>query len=352
MSDLDATVWIFDPVMPFEKVRAKDPGIDTWHDQVLISQELRDKLSQVTDAGKQSLNVSGGVRMNVQSVEIGLQIGVVQLPKILALVVDEGIHDLVLGSNVFGQIFKASQASKYLDSTEESVRFTSFEKEDPNALSFELYPVDTPFPIKRLERSLQHQRTLYNIGLIASKEVQVEGLSAELIDRVIDDDEGIPENLVLQLSFIDRGSIWVSLKSGSQATLKYLGSLFNTGASAKLSEQLAESKKAEIEVSISEATRNAVANQVISENEKLSAENIRATYETWRDELRSQLSFLDELIEHANDDAVKEQLQRRKNEAILQMADQQMVPVVRNVPGSYLSYDGDDVPKLPEPKAK
>ncbi len=92
-----------------------------------------------------------------------------------------------------------------------------------------------------------------------------------------------------------------------------------------------------------------MAEQILTEQDKLKAENIRATYETWRDELRSQLSFLDELVEHARDRTVVERLKEHKNRAILQMAEQQMVPIVRNVPGSFVSYH-DDVPRLPPPK--
>jgi multidrug efflux pump subunit AcrA (membrane-fusion protein) len=178
--------------------------------------------------------------------------------------------------------------------------------------------------------------------------VQVDGLSASEVQEVIEDDSGVPDNLALQVSCIESGSIWMSMKSGSQSALKYLGSLFETGASARLAEQLANAQTAEANAQISEATRNDVAAQIRAEQEKLRVENIQQTYEVWRSELRSQLSFLDELIEHASDEAVVSKVKDLKNQAILQMADQQMVPIVRNVPGSFVSNDLD-VLALPPP---
>lgn len=112
MSYLNADVCVFAPALPFKKTACKSPGIDTWHEDVLISKELRDKLPHVKNAGVRRLRVSGGVSMSVQSVEIGLQIGDIQISKIRALVVDEGTHDILLGSDIFGQIFSASRQAQ------------------------------------------------------------------------------------------------------------------------------------------------------------------------------------------------------------------------------------------------
>lgn len=362
MPHINATVWLFDPVVPFQKVAAMSPGIDTWHDHVLITKELRSKIRHVAETGETRLNLSGGMSISAPSIELGLQIGHILIPKVRALVVDQGAHDVLLGSEVFGQIFKerreepkgADPSSEPPDSgpepsdPDETFRYTSRAKEDSSALSLELYPVETPFPLQQFENLIRNQRVLFNIALIASKAVQIEGLSGSEVDQVIENDVGIPSNVALQLSCIESGSIWISLKSGSQSTLKYLGSIFETGASAKLAEQLANAKSAEGAAQISKATRNAVAAQIRAEQEKLRVENIQQTYETWRKELRSRLSFLDELIEQTADKAIVERLKERKNEAILRISEQQMVAIVRNIPGSFVSYD-DGVLSLPPP---
>ena len=84
--------------------------------------------------------------------------------------------------------------------------------------------------------------------IVASGEVQVDGLSASEVQEVIEDDSGA-DNLALQ-ACIESGSIWMSMKSGSQSALKYLGSLFETGASARLAEQLANAQTAEANAQI------------------------------------------------------------------------------------------------------
>ena len=353
MPDIDATVWVFDPVLPFEKIAARSPGIDTWHDEVLITKKLRNKLLNIAETEKRELKLSGGMSLTVPSIELGLQIGSIQIPKIRALVVDEGFHDILLGSAIFRELFKSRDSHRADRNTAadapEPFRYSSEAKEDPSALSIEIYPVEMPFPLHRLEQLIRNQRIVYNIALIANGDVQVDRLPENAIDKVINDDAGIPENLTLQISCIDSGSIWMSLKSGSQAALKRLGSIFETGASAKLSEQLASAKKAENDASISEATRNEVAAAVAAEQEKLRAENIHKTYEVWRSELRAQLDLLDELIDRSTDKKLVAQLKKRRNDAILQIAEQQMVPIVRNIPGSFVSYD-DGVPRLPAPR--
>lgn len=347
MSFLEATAWIFDPALPFQKIQCKSPGIDTWHDHVLINRDLSHKVPHVKHAGATQLRVSGGAFMTVDSIEVGLQIGSIQIPRVVALVVDGGTHDILLGSNIFTEIFRAKGRNESTPPGD-GVRYSDERKDDPSALSIELYPVSTPFPAKQLEDTLRNQRIIYNTGLIASNEVQTDRLSEKEIDEIIENDAGIPSRLVLQISCVDSGSIWVSLKSGSQAALKRLGSLFETGASAKLAEQLAEAKKAEVAAAISAATRDAVAAQIISEQEKLAAENIRATYATWRKDFLEQISFIDELIARQPNKSVAKQLKQRRDEAILKMADQQMVPIVRNVPGSFFSLD-NGIPRLPPP---
>ena len=352
MKEFDARVWVFDPVVPFKKFAAHDPGIDTWHESVLITKELRAKIPHLTHTGYRRLQLSGGMSMSVPSVEVGLQIGKIQLPKISALVVDQGVHEVLLGRAIFQQIFSEREdrhtGEEASTEPEEPFRYSSKTKDDPSALSVEIYPVETPFAMHRFEKTIRSQRVIYNVALVASGEVQVDGLSASEVQEVIEDDSGVPDNLALQVSCIESGSIWMSMKSGSQSALKYLGSLFETGASARLAEQLANAQTAEANAQISEATRNDVAAQIRAEQEKLRVENIQQTYEVWSSELRSQLSFLDELIEHASDEAVVSKVKDLKNQAILQMADQQMVPIVRNVPGSFVSNDLD-VLALPPP---
>jgi hypothetical protein len=340
-------VTIFDPATPFDRIFVRDPGMDTWHDVTLITKELREKLVNINDEGIQEIQLSGGMYVKVPYIHIGAQIGPIRFEKIEVLVVDNGSFDILLGKNVFNSLFEM-QVGQDTD----TVSFASNKKDDSSALSFEIYPIQYPFSLLNFEKAIKNLRILHNIALIATKSIKVSNAEKQLIDNILKNDYGIPDELKLKVSVLDSGSIWISLKSGSISSLKYVASFFERGAVAKLSQEVADSQKNQVEANISKETREATIEKILSENEKLKAENIHATYETFRKESRARLQFIDEIIEQVSDPQLKEQIVKQKQEALIVMANLQMVPIVRNVPGSYFSIKGpDEFPALPPPKS-
>ena len=218
MPRMSLVVEIFDPALPFQTYNLKSSGIDTWHDYSLITEKTRAKLKQVYEKGMRTLNLSGGMSIKVPLLEIGIKIGSIKIDKVEVLVVDKGNYEILLGSNVINKSF---EIGKHEDN---GASVTSKWKEDPTALSLELYPVNMPFDIYNFENFLCQKRKLYNILLLIGGEINIPEISH--IDDFIDKDEGISLKFKLQLSWIDSGSIWVSLKSGSEKTLKRLGSLW------------------------------------------------------------------------------------------------------------------------------
>ena len=341
----DVLVSVFDPATPFQKVLVGDAGVDTWHGDILITKELRSQLPHVDDLpGLRRLPISGGMSVEVPAINIGIQLGPFRIDEIDALVVNQGNHDLLLGSSVFSKIFKAGyranarQGDCGFDGERNSGGSkggNSAYKDDPEALAIELYPVEYPFPSQHLEKILRSQRVLHNVALIATGKIGVVDLGEDAVDAIIEKDAGIPDHLTLKISSVADGSIWMTLKSGSASSLKYVASFFQKGASAKLAQEVAEAEGAEVRSQISKASRDATAMEIISEKEKLQAENIHSTYEVFRAEARARIDFLDEMIEKVEDPRTADQLRRRKDAAILEITEQQMVPVVRNVPGTY-----------------
>lgn len=326
----DVSVTMFDPALPFQRVKAAEVGVDTWHDDVLITRKVRNFLPHIEEREGGVLKLSGGMTLSVPLVSIGLSIGSSEIAEIEALVVDGGQYDLLLGSSVFREIFRAKE--RVVD--EDTSSHEAMNSED---LVIELYPVAQPFDAKNFESVLRNQRRLYNIALIALRKIDASGLSAEALESVIADDEGIPKHLVLKVASIKSGSIWVSFSSGGRSALRYLASLFERGASAKLAQELAEVDNSQVKAQVSKARRDSVALQIRSENDRLSAESIHMTYEAFRAECRARLDFLDDLINRLDDPALISHLKKSKGRAILEMAEQQMVPIVRNVPGSHFS---------------
>lgn len=341
-------VSIFDPATPFDRIFVKDPGMDTWHDITLITKRLRERLVNVNDEGIQEIQLSGGMYLKVPSIYIGAQVGSVRFEKFEALVVDDGSYDILLGKNVLNTLFKIQNEQ---DTDTDKVSLASDTKDNPSALSFELYPVKYPFALLNFEKAIQSLRILHNIALIANNSIKVNTTEQQLIENILINDDGIPDELKLKVSVLDSGSIWISLLSGSVASLKYVATFFERGAVAKLSQEVADSQKNEVEATISKETREITIEKLLSENEKLKAENIHATYETFRKECRARLQLFDELIEQVEDPKIRKQISKQKQEALLEIANLQMVPIVRNVPGSYFAIKGSpNIPALPPPK--
>ena len=330
-----SNVRVYDPAYPFRLIDAYEPGVDTWYDNAVITRSLRERMSEIPEIGETTLNLSSGMYVKVPLIEIGIQVGSIRIENVQAAVVEEGSYDLLIGKDVLGKVFTVGQESS---GAETKARVSSDIKDDPEALSIELYPMHPPVSLKSFEKVIQYERWLYNIYLISSGVVKLE--SKWMIDKILSDDYSIPEELQLKLTWIDTGSIWLTLKSSSQKALKYVASLFETGVSAKLAQQMAESQKAESEAKVQEATRAATVEKMIAEQNRLKAENISQTYEAWRNEIRQNLKFMDELIEQLGDEEAKGILKERKTQAILELAEQQVLPIVRNVPRPYQPQEG------------
>lgn len=337
-------ILVYDPATPFKKVLVSDPDLSSWHEGVVITNELLEKLPHVESKRKGELQIPGGISIDVPIVEIGIKIGRIELTEIEALVVDSGYHQIILGSETLKRIFQRKDNSS-TGSQEEEVH--SSHTENPDELSIQLYPTKSPYPSIHLETILKEQRVLHNIALLALNEISCDSQEYSL-DEILNNDKGIPEHLQLEISTIEEGSIWISLKSGSNKALKYVGSFYERGASAKLSQEMAEAKKASVDANIAKDTRDAVAQQIISEKEKFRAENIQKTYEVFRKECKAQLRFWDELIKQTSSPEIKKVLIQKKDEAILSLADQQMVPIVRHSPGAFVQIE-NDIPSLPAP---
>ena len=335
--------YIFDPVLPFKKIKMKITGVDTWHDISLIKSKFVEKLKNVVTIGSKAIVLSSGVEITLPLVEIGIQIGNIMIEKLRVFVVDDkGFYDLLLGSDVIELIFdqnkkSGNSCSNFISNTEGN-----------DALIIEYFPTDYPYPVSNLEKIIKNERIIYNVVLIALKRISVEGLTSKDIESLIENDKGIPDELKLKIDSVEEGSVLVSFSSGCKKTLKYIGKLFKLGASARLACELAEKEKLQIDVDILKSTRDAVAKSIVTEKENLAADNIHKTYELFRKEQIAKVDFLNELINATEDESVKEILKSKKDKAILEIAEQNMVSITRHMPESLQIID-QGVQALPSP---
>jgi hypothetical protein len=341
MPALNATVKIFDPALPFKTFHSAHTGLDTWHRFVLIKASLRKELLHLPTIGEESLNVSGGMSIKVPKIEIGLQIGSIRIGRAEALVVDEGDYDMLIGSDVLGQIFDFGNHGAVHDGSPTEVRVSSARKDDPTSLSVELFPVQLLIEIKQFEYILRYIRQLYNVLFIVSND---HSFPVRSLDGAVFADELIAPGARLQLAWIDSGSIWLTLK-GSLKVLRSLASLFRFAADAKLEQQLAEAEDAKEKFAIDRATREATIREIIADKEKLANDHREATYSQWLEHTLKNINIFNDLIAQVSDPAKAERLKILKDDAITHIVEQQLLPVVRNYP---LPFDPNETQlKLP-----
>jgi hypothetical protein len=325
MAQIKEKVQIFDPAIPFQLFDASDARFDTWHNKTLVKKEFVSKLPHIQPEKSVSIMVSGNMYVTLPLIKLGIIIGNLKIDEIEAVITDDGDCDILFGSEILNQFFTMGDVKRETS----SAKITGVVKDDPTALSIEFYPVQMPVDLKNFEAVLKYQRILYNIFLITSGEIPLPSIVHTL--DTIEDDYLIPENLRLKLSWVDSGSIWLTLK-GALTSLKYLSKFYVKGATATLAQKIAQADQLENESKITKATRDAVISQKIAEQEALKTENIKKKYESWRDETRSNISFADDLIAQITDKELLEKLREQKDIAISQLIQQQILPIVRNYP--------------------
>lgn len=180
--------------------------------------------------------------------------------------------------------------------------YESFEivVEDEANLSIELTPLTSSIDLKAFEEYIKLQRRLYNFILVATGELGA--IKAEDVPSIIEDDRLIPDELRLQLAWIESGSIWMKLKSASYEALYNLADFLEEGTSPD-------------------------EGQAIEEKEP-SAENSSkfSIRETSKD-----AAHFDKLISLTDDSETVDILKRYKNELLLLRADQKMHTAVQSI---------------------
>ena len=174
MAKSELKIAVFDPALPTETIEVGTYGFASTRGPTLISRAIRDRLPLVKDSGFEVLQLWVGVDASVRvpTVQIGIIIGTIKIEQITAIVVETAMNDIEIGQNALEAAFSigtSDNRNQTYDSKNVRVSVVSAEKEDPSSLSIELYPLKVPFDIRNLEQFLRYQRRLYNIILIADR---------------------------------------------------------------------------------------------------------------------------------------------------------------------------------------
>jgi len=331
MRSLEIEGYIFDPVIPEEKVSVTNIEVYDGYTDVLIKKKLVEKLKTVSELGQELVKLPSGIKIQLPYVEIGIRINSIKFNKLKTFIVEDNYYDLILGKSAILELFNL-----------ENIETSNKKKASKELLSIKIHSLDNSYKILNVEKFLRESRRLFNVSMIIEGEIEVNTL--EDIDNVIDNEIGIPENKKLQLSWIEEGSIWITLKSAAKSLFSF-GKMIVAGKSSILEEKFYAAKKNKIESETLQELLPRIIEERKAEKEKFTAEHRHETNKIWREEMKEQISFLDEMIAKAIKPELASKLIEKKNEIIETLCNQNMFPEIINMPDKQLL--GDNPRNLP-----
>lgn len=344
MSTLNRECKVFDPVNITNVGIANRFIIDTWHSQGLMQNSLFDQLTGVYPVGKTKVMLSSGMYVERPLVKVGIQIGNIRALPVEFALVDDGAAPILFGSDFLEKLFdmqaKGIAAAGNDDDSRTTVSIEPPDKYDPDSLGIKLIPDGKSVDAIQLERFLRSVRTIHNAGVIACDRLHQHNdwqgdnakRKAKAIRNTLSSDESLWEETSLHITWVENGSIWVSLKSGSKAAFSWLSQLFDKSTDARLRATIAEAASAEEDAAIKQLTRDELANAKAWEHRRNAAKNIRETREDWQNTILGEIDFKSKLIEKIQDEETRNIVQCELDKAISDLVASEFMPVIENMP--------------------
>lgn len=344
MSTLHRVCKIFDPINITISGVADNFIIDTWHSLGLMQKSLLAQLEGVTPSGKTKVMLSSGMYVECPLVKVGVQIGNIRALPVEFAIVDDGSAPLLFGSDFLEKLFdmqaKSIGSSSSTNGSSTQVSIEPPEKYDPDSLGLRLIPESKTVDALQLEKFLNSIRIIHNIGLLANSQLhqhndwQGDNSSNKInaVNNTINNDYSLYENNTLQISWVETGSIWLSMKSGSKSALSWLSQIFEKTTDARLRATLAEAASAEEEAAIKQLTRSDIANAKSWEQRRTTAQNIRETREEWQSTVLGEIDFREKLFEKIKDQTVRDVAQSHLDKALNDLVSSDFMPIIENMP--------------------
>jgi hypothetical protein len=360
VSILDIQCQIFDPVRITTLTRADAFIIDTWYETGLIARSLYDRLPGIETVRTGKLLISSGMTIDRPVVRVGVQINNIRALPVEFFVVDDGPAPLLLGSDFLGSLFNISHGSIARRdapslSSLVSVSVESRDKYDPASIGIRLVPEGNSIDGLQLERFLHGIRAVHNVAVIANSYLhrhedwpheESHEAKRRAVRETIENDNSLSDADTLKITWIEAGSIWLSLKTGSKAALSWIGQLFEKSMDARLRSTIAAAASAEEDAEIKRMTRAEVANAKNWEAKRLAAEEIRRTREEWRKMVLNEIDFKKKLAEKIDDVDVRKQAEQSLEKALRDLLASDFMPVIEHIP----LIPGDERDSLPTKK--
>ncbi|HLG17210.1 MAG TPA: hypothetical protein VJH03_22350 [Blastocatellia bacterium] len=160
----------------------------------------------------------------------------------------------------------------------------------------------------------------------------------EAIRNTIRDDRSLSAEDSLHVTWVESGSIWVTLKSGAVSGLTWLSQLFRLSMDARLQKLLAEATSAEERARIAEMTREDIIRARRAEEQLRHARSVRQAKDEWRQEILSELDFRRALKDRIENDEAREAVQRELDEALGRLAESKLIGLIEHAPEVRSNY--------------
>lgn len=343
MPRLSIPCTVFDPIRFPTSTKISEFIVDTWFSHGLITRSLYKSLPGLETDGVGRVEMSSGMYTEQPKTSIGVQIKNLRALPLTVYVIDDGPAPLLLGSDFLKLLFDIGEAVTDSDKAHITVEPTL--KRQPDTLGLRLIPETETINALELERFLGGIRSIHNVAAIVEHRLHQHDdwprqnveepphvRKARAVEETIDSDRNLWNETRLSITWIESGSVWLTLFSTVKTGLSWLSQMIPKSIDARLQSAISNAATAEEQAVILRMTRDDIVRARIWEQRHKSASEFRKTREEWHKTIMSEIDFKKKLAEEIADPIVRETAMRKLNEALVELTQTNFVPIIEHIP--------------------
>ncbi len=329
---------VFDPIRFTTSTEVPRFIVDTWFSHGLITQDLFTRLPGIPTLGTGRVEASSGMATIRPRVEIGIQINNIRALPISVYIIDTGPSDLLLGGDFLKLLFEIG-----FSVSEDSPRATIEPptKREKISLALRLLSESERFTVTELERFIGALRTIHNCSIVIERGMYQHGdwpcnrrdeAIKDAVERTVLRDAQLSDQDRLLVTWIESGSIWVTIKSGAKSGIAWLSQLFRLTMNAKLEKTMAEAASAREKAKVAELTREQIVLAKRAEARLREAESLRREREEWRKMVLGEIDFRDEVRDRIEDKVVQDAVLHHVDSALKELGESRVYALIEHTP--------------------
>jgi hypothetical protein len=343
MAQLSISCAVFDPIRFTTSAKIPSFIVDTWFSHGLITRALYKSLPGLETSGVGRVEMSSGMYTEQSRTSIGVQIKNLRALPLTVYVIDDGPAQLLLGSDFLRLLFDIGE--KIIDPDTAHITVEPTMKRRPDTLGIRLFPEADTVNALELERFLNGVRSIHNVAAIAGlglhqhddwphqgANLAKDSMKARAVEETIDMDRSLWGDSRLSVTWIESGSVWLTLFSTVTKGLSWLSQMIPKSVDARLQSAISNASVAEEQAAILQMTRDDIVRARIWEQRRKSASEFRKTREEWHRTITGEIDFKKKLVQEIADPVVREVALKKLNEALLEIMETSFIPVVENIP--------------------